>query len=147
MAITKARHVESVADSGATSIVVTRQRVVEPCRIHRKRWSRIVAVTAVCQGVMGPHEIYHRKWSRVVAVTAACQGVQTCRSEFGWSVWRGEMVSHPPEGSSESGSRRSPDKVFPQSKSEMRSDSRGSPNGVFPQTESEMRSGSRRSPG
>ena len=46
MAITVACHVESVAGSGAVSIVVTCQRVVEPRRIRRRKWSRIVAITA-----------------------------------------------------------------------------------------------------
>ena len=43
-----ARHVESVAESGATSIVATRQGVVEPRSIRRKKWSRIVVITAAC---------------------------------------------------------------------------------------------------
>ena len=82
MAVIMARHVESVAGSGAASIVATRQGVVEPHRIRRREWSRIVAVTATCQGVMEPHRIHRREWSRVVAVTTACQGVQTCRLKF-----------------------------------------------------------------
>ena len=104
-----ARHVESVAWSGATSIVATRQGVVELHRIRRRKWSRIVAITAACQGVMEsrrvrrrewsrvvaitaacqgvmePHRVHRREWSRVVAVTAACQRAHTCRPKFGWS--------------------------------------------------------------
>ena len=55
MAITMARHVESVAKSGAASVVATRQGVVEPRRIRRRKWSRIVAITAACrvEPVMG----------------------------------------------------------------------------------------------
>ena len=83
MAITVTYHVESVMRGGAASIVVTCQRVMEPCRIRRRKWSRVVAVTMACQGVMEPHEIHRRKWSRVVAVTVACQGVQACRPKFG----------------------------------------------------------------
>ena len=96
---------------------------------------------------MEPHGICCRKWSRVVAVAAACQGVQACRPKFGWSVWRGEVASHPSERSLESGSRRSPDGVFLQLKSGTRSGSHRSPDGVFPQLELETRSGSRRSLG
>ena len=70
-----ARHVESVAGSGAAFVVVTCQGVVEPHRIHRREWSRIVAVTAACQGVMEPCRIRRREGGRVVAVTTACQGV------------------------------------------------------------------------
>ena len=122
MAITVAYHVEPVTGNGAVSVIATCQRVVEPCRIRR------------------------RKWSRVMAVAAARQGVQACRSEFGWSLWRREVVSYPSERSSESGSRGSPDEVFLQSESEMRSGSHGSPDGVFPQPKSEMRSDSYRGP-
>ena len=109
MAITVTYHMESVAGSGAASVVVTYQRVEEPCGIHRRKWSRVVAITVVCQGVMEPREIHRRKWSRVMAiieacqgvmeprwihrrrwsrvmaVTAACQGVQAHRPKFGWS--------------------------------------------------------------
>ena len=49
VAIIVTRHVEPVAESGAASVVVTCQRVVEPCRIRRRKWSRIVAVTAACR--------------------------------------------------------------------------------------------------
>ena len=63
MAITVARHVESVTGSGVASAVVTRQGVVES------------------------HRICRREWSRIVAVTTAYQGVQTCRLKFGWSLW------------------------------------------------------------
>ena len=86
MAVTMARHVELVAGSGMASVVVTRQGVVEPLRIHRREWSRIVVVTVACQGVMEPHRIHCREWSRIVAVTATYQGVQTCRLKFGWSL-------------------------------------------------------------
>ena len=48
MAVTMARHVESVVESGAVSIVATHQGVVEPRSIRRRKWSRIVAITAVC---------------------------------------------------------------------------------------------------
>ena len=71
MAIIEARHVESAAGSGVTSIVVTCQRMEESCGIHRRKWSRIMGIIAVCQGVMEPCRICRRKWSRVVAVTAA----------------------------------------------------------------------------
>ena len=67
MAITMARHVKSVAGSGATSIVATRQGMVEQHRIRRRKWSRIVAVTTACQGVMEPRRIRRGEWSRVVA--------------------------------------------------------------------------------
>ena len=110
MAVIMARHVESVAGSGAASVVATCQRieesrgirrrkwsrivaiimacqgVMESRRIHRREWSRVMAVTATYQGVMEPCRIHRREWSRVVAVTAACQGVQTCRLKFGWSL-------------------------------------------------------------
>ena len=48
MAVTMAHHVESVVESGAASIVATRQRVVKPCRIRRRKWSRIMAITVAC---------------------------------------------------------------------------------------------------
>ena len=44
MAIAIARHVESVARSGAASAVVTHLGVVELHRIRRREWSRIMAV-------------------------------------------------------------------------------------------------------
>ena len=72
VAIIVACHVESVVGSGATSIIVTCQRAEEPRRIHRRKWSRVVAITAACQGVVKLRDIHHRKWSRVVAITAAC---------------------------------------------------------------------------
>ena len=105
-----ARHVESVTESGAVSIVATRQGVVElhkircrkwsriatvtaacqgvmePHRIHRREWSKVVDVTTACQGVMEPRRIHRREWSRVVAVTTACQRVQICRPKFSWSL-------------------------------------------------------------
>ena len=68
------------------AIIVVCYGMMEPRRIHRRKWSRVVAVTMACQGVMEPHGIYCRKWSRVVAVTIACQGVQACRSKFDWSL-------------------------------------------------------------
>ena len=86
MAIIGACHVESAVGSGAASVVVTCQRMGESRGIHRRKWSRIMAIIAVCQGVMELRGIHHRKWSKVVAVVAACQGVQACRSEFGWGV-------------------------------------------------------------
>ena len=43
-----ARHVESVAESGAASVVVTRQGVVEPRSICREEWSGFVAITVAC---------------------------------------------------------------------------------------------------
>ena len=85
MAITVTYHMESVARGGATSVVVTCQRVMEPHRIHRRKWSRVVAVTMTCQGVMEPCGIHRRKWSRVVAITMACQGVQARRQ------WKSKM--------------------------------------------------------
>ena len=45
MAITVACHVEPVAGSGSVSVVATCQRVVEPHEIHRRKWSRVVAIT------------------------------------------------------------------------------------------------------
>ena len=48
VAVTMARHVESVAGSGAAFVVVTCQGVVEPRSIHRREWSRFVAITAAC---------------------------------------------------------------------------------------------------
>ena len=78
-----ARHVESVAESGVASIVTTRQGVLEPCSIHRRRWSKIVAIIAASQEVMEPCGICCRKWSRIAAITAASQGVQACRSKLG----------------------------------------------------------------
>ena len=84
MAVTISRHVESIVESGATSVVMTRQKMEGPRGIHRRKWRRVVAIIVACQGVMEPREICRRKWSRVVAVTAACQGVRACRSKFGW---------------------------------------------------------------
>ena len=84
MAITAICHVESVAGSKVTSVVVTCQRVEEPCGIHRRKWSRVGTIIVVCQRVMEPHGIHHRKWSRVVAIIVICQGVQTCQPKFGW---------------------------------------------------------------
>ena len=81
-----ARHVESVAESGMASVVVTCQGVVEPHRIRHREWSRIVAITVACQRVMEPRRIHRREWSRIVAVTMACWGVQTYRLKFGWSL-------------------------------------------------------------
>ena len=92
VAVTMAHHVESVAESGVASVVMTRQGVVEPCSIHRRRWSRIVAIIAASQGVMEPHEIYCRKWSRITTVTVASQGVQACRPKLDWGVWWREVV-------------------------------------------------------
>ena len=110
-----ARHVESVAGSGATSVVATRQGVVEPHRIRRREWSRIVAFTAACQGVMEPRRIRRKEWSRVVTVTTAYQGVQTCRLKFGWSriICRGTSAETLSRNSGrKSGSRGSPDKPY-----------------------------------
>ena len=49
MAVTMAHHVESVAESGAVSVVATRQGVVEPHSIRRREWSRFVAITVACR--------------------------------------------------------------------------------------------------
>ena len=49
MAVTMARHMESVAESGVASVVATRQGVVEPRSIHRREWRRFVAITAACR--------------------------------------------------------------------------------------------------
>ena len=84
MAIAAARHVESVARSGAASAVVTHLGVVELHRIRRREWSRIMAVNIACQGVMRSHRVHRKKWSRVMAVIVARQWVQNCRSELGW---------------------------------------------------------------
>ena len=75
MAITGVCHVESATRSEATSVVATCQRMEELRGIHR------------------------RKWSRIVAVAASRQGVQTCRLKFDWSVWRRGVVSYPFERS------------------------------------------------
>ena len=48
MAITGVCHVESAAGSGAASVVVIRQQMEESHDIHRRKWSRIVAVIVVC---------------------------------------------------------------------------------------------------
>ena len=96
---------------------------MEPRRIRRREWSRVVTVTAACQGVMEPHRNRRKEWSRVVAVTAACQGVQTCRSKFGWSlisaeawmgiIYRGISIETFSRSSGQkSGSRGSPDKAY-----------------------------------
>ena len=45
MAITMACHVESVAKSGAASVVATRLGVVELRSVHRREWSRVVTIT------------------------------------------------------------------------------------------------------
>ena len=82
MAITVTHHVEPVVGSDAASVVTTRQRVERPRGIHRRKWSRVVAITVACQGVVEPCCIRRKKWSRVVAVTVACQGVQACRSKL-----------------------------------------------------------------
>ena len=74
MAITATCHVESVAGSGETFVVVTCQRVEEPRSIRRRKWSRVMATIVVCQGVMEPRRIHRRKWSRVVAIIVVCQG-------------------------------------------------------------------------
>ena len=44
-------HMEFVMESGVVSVVVTRQRVVEPHRIHYREWSRAVAVVVTCRRV------------------------------------------------------------------------------------------------
>ena len=62
MGITGTCHVESVAESGAASVVATCQRIVEPCGIR-------------C-----------REWSRVVAIVVTCQRVRICRLELGWDI-------------------------------------------------------------
>ena len=49
MAVTMARHVESVVESGAASVVMTHQGVVEPRSIRRREWSRFVAITTACR--------------------------------------------------------------------------------------------------
>ena len=49
MAVTMARHVESVTGSGAAFVVTTCQGVVEPCSIRRREWSRFAAITAACR--------------------------------------------------------------------------------------------------
>ena len=119
MAITEARHMESAAESGAASVVVTCQRMEESCSIRCRKWSRIMGIIAVCQGVMEACEIRRRKWSRIVAVAASRQGEQTCRLKFGWSVWRRGVVSYSFERSPESGSRKSLDEVFLDRKSNV----------------------------
>ena len=100
MAIAMARHVESVTESGATSAVVTRQGVVESYRIHRREWSRIVAVNTACQGVMELRRIRRRKWSSVVRYCGLPGGPDSSAEV------RLELVT-------ELGSRRSPGEVFP----------------------------------
>ena len=100
MAVTMARHVESVVESGAASVVMTHQGVVEPRSIRRREWSRFVAITTACrvepvagsgavsivvtcQRVVEPCGIHRREWSRVMAITVACQGVQAYRPKLG----------------------------------------------------------------
>ena len=51
MAITVACHVEPITGSGAAFVVVTCQRVEKPHGIHRRKWSRVVAITMACQEV------------------------------------------------------------------------------------------------
>ena len=49
MAVTMARHVESIAGSGAAFVVTTCQGVVEPRSIRHREWSRFAAITAACR--------------------------------------------------------------------------------------------------
>ena len=133
MAITAARHVESVMRGGAASVVVTCQRIGESHGIHRRRWSRFVAVTVACQGIVELCGVRHRKWSRVAMVTAACQGAWICRLKLG--------------------SGRSPISIEVRERSSWRLGSwvepysRGSPGGTLSEPKLRAEPGSRRSPG
>ena len=89
MAITAARHVESVAGSGAAPVVVTCQRMGESPGIRRRRWSRFVAVIVACQGVVELCGIHRRKWSRAATVTAACQGMMELCGNLSQEVEQG----------------------------------------------------------
>ena len=99
MAIAVARHVESVTGSGAVSAVVTRQGVVESHRIHRREWSRVVAVNTACQGVMGLRRVRRREWS---------SGVRYC----GLSGDPDLLAEVRLESAARPGTRRSLDEVF-----------------------------------
>ena len=108
MAITGVCHVESATRSGVASVVVTCQRTEESHSIRRRKWSRIMAIIVACQGVMEPHGI---RVGLSVKVRLGC-----LVERGGW----------------ESGSRRSSEGVFLQSKSRVKSGSCRSPDGVFP---------------
>ena len=89
MAVTMARHVESVAESGATSVVVTRQGVVEPRSIHRRKWSKIVAITAACRvGPVMESDGATQNLSQEMEQSRDCYcglsgGAQACRPKLG----------------------------------------------------------------
>ena len=68
MAVIMARHVESVAGSGAASVVVL-----------AREWSRIVAVSTACQGVMELRRVRCREWSRTMAIIVTCQEAMKLR--------------------------------------------------------------------
>ena len=55
-------HVEFAMESRVVSVVASYQRVVEPCRIYR------------------------REWSRIVAIVMTCQRVQICQLKLGWDI-------------------------------------------------------------
>ena len=97
-----ARHVESAAGGGAASVVATHLGVVELHRIHRREWSRIVAVSMACQGVMELRRVRHREWSSVVRYCGLLGGPDLSAEVRLESVAR-------------SGTRRSLGEVFPQS--------------------------------
>ena len=42
-------------------IIVVCQGIVEPHGIHRRRWSRVVAVIVVCQGMMELHGVRRKE--------------------------------------------------------------------------------------
>ena len=103
MAIAVARYVESVTGNRTTSAVVTRQGVVDSHRIHRREWSRVVAVNTTCQGVMGLRRVHRKEWS---------SGVRYC----GLSRDPDLLAEVRLESLARSGTRRSLDEVFPQSR-------------------------------
>ena len=102
MAITVARHVESVTGSGAASAVVTHQGVAESHRSRRREWSKIVAVNMACQEIMELRRVRRREWSSVI-LYCGLPGGPDLSAEV-----RLESVAR-------FGTRRSLGEVFPQS--------------------------------
>ena len=97
-----ARHVESGVGSGAASVVVTHQGVVESHRIRCRGWSRIVAIIMAYREVMELRRVRRREWSSVV---------RHCGLPGGPDL----SVEVRLESVARSGIRRSLDEVFPQS--------------------------------
>ena len=49
-----------------------------------------MAIVVTCKRVVEPCKIYYRVWSRVVAIVVTCQRVRICRLKLGWDVrWSG----------------------------------------------------------